>query len=53
MEDKLQCDECKETTKHSFFRDDENEVVCEDCWIGYCCDNIITVKQVKKESEEK
>ena len=31
----MKCDECKENTKHSYFRDNENETICEDCWIEY------------------
>jgi|APSaa5957512622_1039677.scaffolds.fasta_scaffold246205_2 hypothetical protein len=31
----MNCEECYEQTTHSYFRDDETETVCEDCWIEY------------------
>ena len=40
---KLKCIKCGEKTKHSFFREDENETVCEDCYMEWLEDNKKTV----------
>ena len=29
------CDECNELTDQSYYREKENETVCEDCWIEF------------------
>ena len=32
---RFKCIECNELTGDSFYREDENETVCEDCWIEF------------------
>ena len=38
--DMLHCCECGNETEESFFRDDENETVCEDCYLEWLTENI-------------
>jgi len=40
MKAELTCEECGETTEDSHYRDNENETVCEDCWVEWLALNI-------------